>query len=81
MTTNNLQHTIILDPGVTHIILPAADGDTIGRIYILKNRSGVNVSTNRKFRETDGFTNSVTILDATVVWLQSDGIGEWEQIN
>ena len=81
MTTNNLQHTIILDPGVTNIILPAADGDTIGRIYILKNRSGVNVSTNRKFRETDGFTNSVTILDATVVWLQSDGIGEWEQIN
>ena len=81
LTTNNLQHTIILDPGVTNVILPASDGDTKGRIYIIKNNSGVDVTTNIKFRESDGSTTTVTILAATVVWLQSDGLGEWEQIN
>ncbi len=75
LTLTETHHTIILG-GNHNITLPAAT-DFEGRIYVIKNTTGLN-PTISSFVETFGGT-SITI-PAGVIHLQSDGTN-WQQIN
>jgi hypothetical protein len=72
-------HTVILETGVTLLTLPPADISNAGRIYIIKNKTGVNVPTNLNYLDLNGIASND--IAPGVIWLQSDGIGNWEQIN
>ncbi|SHJ17836.1 hypothetical protein SAMN04487911_11316 [Arenibacter nanhaiticus] len=70
-------HTVIVNTGVTTIQLPTPSSDNIGRIYIIKNISSINISitdylNSNGLNETDVFPG--------VTQLQSDG-SNWQQIN
>ncbi len=71
-------YTVILDPGVTSVTLPASNASNIGRIYVLKNRTGGLVNTSINYINSTG----ISVSDiSNVVIIQSDGAGNWEQIN
>lgn len=71
---NNDDHTVVFTT-TGNITLPAVATCT-GRIYVLKNTSGVN-STIDSYLDANG--NPTTVLPPGVTWLQSDGIN-WHEI-
>ncbi|MCO5724823.1 hypothetical protein [Robiginitalea marina] len=79
VTLTEADHTVILETGVTLLTLPPADISNAGRIYIIKNKTGVNVPTNLNYLDLNGIASND--IAPGVIWLQSDGIGNWEQIN
>ncbi|WP_426486149.1 hypothetical protein [Flavobacterium sp. 2] len=75
-TLDDTHSTVVLNPGVTTVTLPAASTCS-GRIYCLRNTSGVGltISTYKNFSNT----NSTSIANASTVYLQSDN-ANWLQI-
>ena len=71
---NDDDHTVVFTTS-GNITLPAVATCT-GRIYVLKNTSGVN-STIDNYLDANG--NSANLLPPGVTWLQSDGIN-WHEI-
>ena len=77
-TISDNDYTIIIGSTTSNIILPAANSDNIGRIYIIKNLSS---STPNITDFVDSSGNTVSNLSInSVVQLQSDGT-DWQQIN
>jgi hypothetical protein len=73
------QTTILIKPEVIEVLLPLANQDNKGRIYILKNLSGHNISLNIAFVGLTDPQANKTILTPGVIWIQSDG-DYWQQI-
>ncbi|MGI9545619.1 MAG: hypothetical protein ACR2MM_00160, partial [Flavobacteriaceae bacterium] len=80
ITLNNTNYTVILNSGgvfTTGVTIPLAAGN-LGRIYVIRNNSvgPVNITA------TGGDTISLATLNTGfALWLQSDGISTWYQIN
>jgi len=59
--------------------LPAAAAGNQGRIYVIKNMRGSDITLGLPFVNLDGSNTTDTILLPGVTWLQSDG-STWHQI-
>ncbi|MBT8315736.1 MAG: collagen-like protein, partial [Maribacter sp.] len=77
-TLDNSDHTIIMTAKNLIITLPAASNSP-GRIYILKNISKGNSTTNIDYICNKGFLQN-SLNKNKAIWLQSDGV-DWQQIN
>jgi hypothetical protein len=71
---NITHYTVLLNVGVytNGVILPAP-GPNLGRIYVLRNNSGIIIP-------ITGASSTPSIPNNSAVWLQSDGV-IWQQIN
>ncbi|WP_165872290.1 PA14 domain-containing protein [Tenacibaculum sp. M341] len=75
LTLTEDHHTILVTSAVT-ITLPAANTCT-GRVYVIKNSSGNNLTLSNY---VDSDNNNLTSFNGKILWLQSDGTN-WQQIN
>ena len=69
-------YTLVLNGGVTNLEFPLIN--ETGRIVIIKNLSGGNVTSSVNY--VDGSGATVNLLLQGITWLQNDGI-TWQQIN
>ncbi|WP_394751132.1 beta strand repeat-containing protein [Spongiimicrobium salis] len=77
VTIADADYTVIITNAAANVTLPAAAAANTGRIYILKNTSGVDVTIDNYL---DAVGAGSTTLGMGITQLQSDG-ATWQQIN
>jgi len=76
LTLDETHHTVLINSNIS-ITLPAA-GSASGRVYVLKNTTGVAITISSYIDNTG--TNSTQISAQSTLWLQSNG-SNWNAIS